>query len=275
MRNVFILFFLLIASSFQLVFSQEEEKHSILTDRFQFDIGIFIPSKTVKIGADGSSPGDKIDFGESFQFNDNEATLFLNFDWRFSKKWNLSAEYFSVINAHKLELEEDIIWEDITFEKGTFVRGGFGFNVYRIFIGRIFSQGLKHEFGGGLGVHALNTSAFIEGEVKIEGTDNFKFERKRVSALIPLPNIGLWYYFAPTPKWAFIVRGDWFGITINEYSGGLLNIAPGIKYQVFKNIGLGIDYRYFNVYANINKDSWKGKFDMSYQGPLFTINANF
>jgi len=274
MRNVFILFFLLIASSFQLVFSQEEEKHSILTDRFQFDIGIFIPSKTVKIGADGSTPNEDINFGESFQLNDNEVTLYLNFDWRFAKKWKFSTEYFRISNAHKLELEDDINWEHITFKKGTFVRAGYGYSIYRIFVGRTFSQGLKHEFGGGLGVHAINTTAFIEGNIAIND-DEFKFERKKVGAVIPLPNIGLWYYYAPTPKWAFVMRGDWFGITINEYSGGLLNIAPGVKYQVFRNVGIGIDYRYFHVYADVNKDSWKGKFDMGYRGPLFTINANF
>ena len=68
---------------------------------------------------------------------------------------------------------------------------------------------------------------------------------------------------------------DWFAITIGEYSGGLLDIIPGIKYQIFKNIGIGIDYRYFNVYANLNKPSWNGNFDMTFQGPVFSISSSF
>jgi hypothetical protein len=266
--------FLIILLPFQILISQEENKHPILTDKFQIDIGIFYPSKTTKFGADGSAPDEDIDFGKTFGFNDNELTFFSNFDWHFSKKWKFSVEFFSIRNANRSELEEEIIWQDIVFKKGTFARAGFGFNLYRIYIGRIFSKGSKHEFGGGLGVHALNTSAFIEGNIAINESD-FEFERRSVSALIPLPNIGIWYYYAPNTKLALLARIDWFAITIGEYSGGLLNIAPGIKYQFFRNIGIGLDYRYFNVNARVNQSSWKGKIDLSFKGPLLTIYTNF
>ena len=105
--------------------------------------------------------------------------------------------------------------------------------------------------------------------------DEFEFEKRKVNGIIPLPNIGLWYFYTPNTKWTLAAVIDWFGITIGEYSGGLLNITPGIKYQVFKNIGVGIDYRYFNVYAKVDKSSWDGNFDMTFQGPILSINANF
>ncbi len=275
MKKIFILFLLFCIIPSKNVFSQEEaKKHPILTDKFRFEIGLFMPSKTVKIGADGSNPEGNIDFGNSFKFNDSEITPLFSFNWRFAKKWNLSAEYFNVINAQKAELQEDIVWDDITFKKGSFVRAGFEFNLYRIFIGRSFSQGLKHEFGAGLGVHAFNNNAFIEGEIAINEEET-SFERRNVKALIPLPNIGIWYYYTPSPKWALIAKVDWFSITIDKYSGGLWNISTGIKYQIFRNVGIGIDYRYFDINARVNNSNWEGNFDMSFQGPLFLIHANF
>jgi hypothetical protein len=278
MKNLFILFFFFVLPC-PFMFSQEEnekasEKHPILTDRFQFEAGIFFPSKNVKIGANGSSPNDNISFGETFNLNDSETTIFFKFDWHFSKKWKLSVESFSIQNAKKVDLKEDIEFEDIVFKKGSNIRGGFGLNMYRIYVGRTFSRGLKHEFGAGLGIHALNTSAFIEGDV-LSSEGDLNFERRAVSALVPLPNLGAWYYYAPTSKWAFIARLDWFGITVGDYSGSLWNIAPGIKYQLFKHIGVGIDYRYFIVKANVNKTDWKGQFSMNFNGPLFVVHTNF
>jgi len=274
MKNRFVLFFALILFN-RLLFSQEEsEKHPILTDKFQFEVGTFIPSKNVEIRADGSTPNDRINFTESFNLNDNETTLFLYFNWHFSKKWILTAESFNVQSANKNELKEDIDFGNITFKKGTNIRGGYGLNLYRIYIGRIFSTGLKHEFGAGIGVHGLNNSAFVEGDV-LTSEGDLNFERRAVNAFVPLPNLGAWYYFTPNTKWAFVARLDWFGITVGEYSGGLWNIAPGIKYQLFKHIGIGFDYRYFIVEANVNKKSWNGQFSMKFNGPLFVVHANF
>jgi len=276
MKNQVILSFIAILFSGFLFSQEESEKHPILTDRFQAEVGLFFPSKSVRIGADGSSENDEIDFDEAFKLNDSETTLFLNFEWRFSKnrKWKVGVEYFAIKNADKAELNEDLVFDNITFKKGTNIRGGFGINMYRIYVGRSFSRGLKHEFGAGLGVHALNTTAFIEGDV-LTSEGDINFERRAVSALVPLPNIGLWYYYTPTTKLALTARLDWFGITIGEYSGGLWNVAPGIKYQIFKNVGLGVDYRYFIVSANVNKTDWNGSFDMTFNGPLFVVHANF
>ena len=140
----------------------------------------------------------------------------------------------------------------------------------------MISSGPKHSLGAGLGVHAMNVGAFIEGEVKsnddrIDGT----FQKRRVSALIPLPNIGAWYHWAPNTKWAFIARADWFGITIDKYSGGLWNIAPGVRYQIIKNFGLGLDYRFLLFNARVTEDNWKGRFNMDFTGPSITLHGNF
>lgn len=285
---IFILFLLVIP--FQFTFAQVKNdpndketqnkddetifQHQILKDRFHFEIGMFIPAKEINIGANGTSPDQEFDFGNTFRLNDNESTLFLHIEWYFTKKWKLSIENFSIKNGNTVKLEEDIVWEEIVFKEGTSVKGGFGINLYRVFVGRTFSKGLKHEFGAGIGVHALDTNAFIEGEAVINETE-IKFERRNVSAIIPLPNIGLWYYYAPNSKWAFIARADWFSLTIGEYSGSLYDISPGIKYQIFKNFGAGIDYRYFYFKANVNGDNWNGQFNMGFKGPVLTLHANF
>lgn len=271
MRFLVFVFFLGFIS---LTWAQEVDKNPLLDDKFYFEAGVFIPQKEMKFGASGESNDSDIDFDETFGFNDNQVTPFLNLEWRWNTKWRLTVEGFGVNNAARAELPEDIVLDSITFEKGTFARAGIDLAVIRVFVGRIISSGPKHSLGAGLGVHAMNIGVFIEGEVKTsEG--NLEFEKKNFNGLIPLPNIGGWYHWAPTPKWAFIARVDWFGITIDQYSGGLWDLAPGVRYQFIKNFGIGLDYRFFFLNAKVSEGAFDGKFQMDFSGPLITLHANF
>ena len=271
-KIIIILLFILINKS---SFSQETEKrHPLLEDKFMFNAGVYSSAKTMKFRVNGEGPNSIIDFDEALDLNDNESTFFFNFNWRFSKNWSLSTEYFSIRNANKWNLKEDIYWEDVVFKKESNVKVGGGLDMYRVLIGRTFFKRFNQEFGIGLGVHALNIGAYIKGDAYINEED-FTFEKKSVSAIAPLPNIGFWYYYSPTPKWGLTARLDWFGISIDDYFGSIWNVGPGVNYQIFKHVGVGLSYRYFKFTAKVDKSDWNGEFNMIFQGPLFSISGNF
>jgi len=252
-----------------------KKKHRLLTDKFYFKVGLLSSFKQYKIGANGSSEDDLIDFSNTFDFNEeNEFTLFLSFYWRFARMWSVSAEYFGVKDTNSVTLEEDIVWDDVVYNTGADVNTGFGVRMYRILIGRTITKGVKHEFGAGLGVHALDIDSFIEGIVITDKLES-NFERRSVSAVAPLPNIGVWYFYAPNAKWMFTARVDWFGITVGDYSGNLWNLGPSANYQFHKNIGVGLNYGYFDVDLIVDKTDWDGRVIFVYHGPVFTVNANF
>lgn len=272
---------LLFLISNNLVIAQTENtvtKNPILTSKFQAGVGLFIPTQKVKFGVSGSSENQEIEFGESFDFDNNSYRPQFYFDWRFSQNWKLSAEFFNASYNKKLELEEDIEInigdENYTFNKGSNVKLGYKFNLYRVFVGRVISSGLKHELGGGLGFHITNIGPFIEGNAIFNNNDN-EFKRASVSLTAPLPNVALWYYFAPTEKWSFSARLDWFGITVGDYSGLLWDIGPAVRYQFSKTFAVALDYRYFKLDADVDKEKWNGSFDMSFNGPTLGVFANF
>lgn len=91
MKKAIVLILLFVFAPSQFIFSQEaeeknQEKHQLLTDKFHFDVGWFYLSKNIKVGADGTTPNQNIDFGDSFKLNNEESAFFFKFDWRFSKK---------------------------------------------------------------------------------------------------------------------------------------------------------------------------------------------
>ncbi|MCK5814356.1 MAG: hypothetical protein KAH07_00260 [Flavobacteriaceae bacterium] len=252
------------------------KKHPILEDRFIFNVGLYVPNKSIKIGANGSNPDSEIKFKKNFDFNQNESTLAMNFIWRFSKnkKWSVGIEEFSVKNSHKLMIDKDIEWDDVIYKAGASVEAGFGMNMYRLFFGRTISSGLRHELVIGLGIHAMDIEGYIKGEAYINDKDK-RFEKRMVSAIVPFPNTCLSYIYTPDTKWALTARVDWFAISIDKYYGSLWNLAPGIKYQAFKNIGVGVNYRYFKTNIRVDQKNWDGKFSLIFKGPLFTISGNF
>lgn len=274
MKKFLILFVALVILPIQLLLSQElTGQHPILTDRFQLGVGIYIPAQKVKFGVDGESENQEIEFDQTFDFNNNRSTPNITFDWRFAEKWRLGAEYFNVSYETKAVLENDIVAGDYTFNKGSNVGIGYKINLYRIFVGHKIWSAEKHELGGGLGVHLLDISPFIKGNVIVNDGDN-KFQRVSGSTLTPLPNLAFWYYFAPTEKWAFTAKVDWFGLTVDQYSGSLWDVAPGIRYQVIKNMGIALDYRFFDLRADVDETRWHGSFEMSFSGPSITLFGN-
>ena len=85
-------------------------------------------------------------------------------------------------------------------------------------------------------------------------------------AAAPLPNIGAWYTYSISPNWAFKGRLDWFGASIDDYDGELINASAGLNYQVLKNFGLGIHYNHFNLDVGIQKPDWRGEIRTTYEG---------
>lgn len=274
MKKAFLFLSLLLFFGEQFCYAQEEtSKHPILTSKFQVGLGIYIPTQNVKFGIDADAENQEIEFDETFDFNNNNVTPQATFDWRFARMWKLGAEYFRANYNSRFVLENDIIAGDYTFESGSSVQLGYKINLYRVFVGRLISTGEHHEFGGGLGLHILDIAPYIEGNIIVNDDDN-EFRRVTGSATAPLPNIALWYHYAPTEKWAVSAKVDWFGITVGEYSGSLWDVSPSVRYQLMKNLGVSLDYRFFKVSADVNKEKWDGSFDLSFSGPSFTLFGN-
>lgn len=268
---------MLISNQFGFTQEAQDTKNPILTSKFKLGLGMYIPTQKVKFGLDANSSNQIIEFDETFDFNSSQVRPKFTFDWRFAKKWVLGAEYFNANYANKTELEKDIEAGDYTFKAGSFVKVGYKINLYRILIGRLISTGDKHELGGGIGFHVLNLGPFIEGEVNVSSngqTEDFEFKRVNTSLTAPLPNIALWYNYALSQKWALSLNADWFGLKIDDFSGSLWDVSPKIQYQIIKNLGVSLDYRYFNVNVNADKEQWNGSVDLSFSGPSLTIIGN-
>ena len=281
MKNLTLTIAVLLLAISSLYSQEDGDKHPILTDNFIVEAGWFYPSDNVDLGVSGSTDFDSdiiedIDFDEELAISGGQSTFNLHFKWRFSKSnlWSLSGEYFRLAPEETVSLNEEIEWEGVVYPVGGEATIGYNIALYRIFFNRVISRGQKHELGAGLGIHGLNAGGFVEGEAFIDD-QSAGFERQEESIFLPLPNIGASYIWAPTTKWALTARVDWFGVKIDNISGGLWNVSPIVSYSFTKTIGLSASYQFINFNADVDSDDWKGSFDLSFGGPSVRVVAHF
>ncbi len=254
----------------------QTDVHPMMVDPFILSAGAFLPKTDTSIGLNGAqdNPNPPIDFGGQLDASRSESLFAAELIWRFGKKWSFRGQFFKNGRNSTAVLEQDIQWGDSVLEQGSTITGGRDFEVQRLFFAYNLGHSPKHEYGVGLGVHRLVMGAFLEGDVIING-EVVSGSGKAVSTVAPLPNIGTWYSYSPTEKWLLDARLDWMDAKVGDFSGGLLNIAAGANYQVFRHFGLGLKYQYLRLRLDIDKSDWNGRFNVEYQGMYFYLSANW
>lgn len=251
-----------------------DDYHPFLTNKFNLEIGVYLPGVGLDLRVDGSNPDEEFDFDQAVNLSDNQESGAIDFRWRFGKKWSLWGQAWTTSNTGERELEQDVEWQDFVFKEGTFAKGGVDVDIVRLFFGRNFSTGPHYEFGAGAGLHLMNLDTFLEGEIIIDDQTT-EFQRATASATIPLPNIGAWYYYSWSPKWLFQTRVDWLSASIGDYSGSLWDLQVGVNYQAFEHVGFGLSYKAFLLDIDVSKSNLNGSVNLSQSGPVFGITANW
>jgi hypothetical protein len=258
------------------LFAQNQnDVHPWLEDDFIVNLGGFLPNKDFKIRVDGAVPGREIDFDESVDVTNDDTTGSLWFRWKFGDKWSVAGQYFATDDSGEAVLADDVFWGDNMLQAGSNVGAGVNVDLARVFFGRtFFTTAPQHEFGLGAGLHWLQIEAFLEGEVFVNDQST-GFRRETVSADLPLPNIGAWYWYSLSPRWLLTSRLDWFSASIGDYSGSLWNASVGVNFQPWEHVGFGLSYQMFQVDVDIDKSDWHGNAELTYSGPFLSVDFNW
>ena len=247
----------------------QDDVHPELGAKYSLDMGLFFPERDIVIQA-GVTGLRGVDFTGELGLEKHDQMFAIDFRWRFGEKWSLAAQYFDASAAASVFLDEDIEWKGLVFDDGTKVDASSDFALYRLFFGRSFAKTDRVDFGIGAGIHWLDMSAEIAGSVLVNNT--VTFQRERVSASSPLPNIGVWYEHSLSPRWAIKARADWFAASIDEYDGRLVNFQAGINFAWFRHSGIGLAYNHFEFDAGVDNPKWQGSADLTFTGPYAFVN---
>ena len=242
--------------------------HPLLQDNLLISFGGFYSrnNTTAGLAPSGGGTGVGIDFEDTLDLSDHDATPMLGLIWRFADRWRLDAEYFQLNRDARRELSADIEWGDQTYTTGTVVDSTFDVTDTRVSVGYSFFRTKDKEVGAGLGLHVTKFEASLDTSGRsAEGSD--------VSA--PLPVINLYAGFALTDTWAIRLRTDWLSLTYGDYSGDIRDMAIDVHYQPWQHVGLGFGVRNLVMDLDVDSSDWNGQARMNFQGPTAFITGSF
>ena len=91
----------------------------------------------------------------------------------------------------------------------------------------------------------------------------------------PLPVIGLRGLWAlPYDLW-IDAQAQYFALSIDEYDGSLTDLRLMVNWQPKTWLGIGIGYNQFTVDVDVEKNSFDGSLDWTYEGPMLFLSGSF
>lgn len=231
-------------------------------------------NSSARVGNASGSAGTTIDFQDDLDLDDSKTLPAFELGWRINDDWVLQGQYYSLGRSTDAILDREIEIGDTVYPVNGSVGAGFSSDVYRFTIGNLLVQRERLEIGVGIGLHATDFSLFVEGEGAVSGQPA-RFRREGRSIFAPLPTIGAFGQWEPADRVTLSGRVDWLSLTIDDYSGRLINAEAALAYRLFRNLDAGVSYRYVNYRLGVDRDDWDGRVTYEFSGPAIFLRAGF
>jgi hypothetical protein len=247
-----------------------------LDNDFIIQASLYLPrvDSSVRVDGNNGTIGTEVDF-ESDLGLDKRATLpaFL-VEWRPGDDWVFSGEYYALGRDSTYNIDRELTVGDTVYPVNATLGAGFDSDIYRFTVGNRIFQGENYEVGLAVGLHGTNFAIYIEGEGDVNGNPG-QFRSESRSVFAPLPTVGIFAAAEPVEKLYLGARFDWLSLTIDDYSGRLINTEFTAAYRIHKNIDIGATYRFVNYRVRVEKDNWNGKVNYQFQGPALFLQVGF
>ena len=201
-----------------------------------------------------NGPGTEIDLESDLNYERRATLPAVAINWRISDDFVLTGEFFNIQRMSATFLGRDITVGDTTYPVNAKVSTKFGSNIYRGTIGYLVHQTETFEFGVALGLHATDFRFEIAGQASAGGAGG-QFRSESRSVFAPLPTIGGVINWEPVPKVTVSTKVDWLSLTIDEYSGRLINAELSGAYRLWKRVDVGAMLRYVDYRVDVTRDN--------------------
>jgi hypothetical protein len=250
---------------------------NLLDDGWDISLGTFIVNQNTEVRLDGTVegervPGTKVDWEQNF--GDSNATrVRLDGYWRFAERHKIRAMWFNASRDGSKTIDKEIEWGGETFPISTKIKGESKFNIIELAYEYAFMRRDNYELTGTAGIHYTDLSLSLSADVNDgEITRNVK---KEGSVGLPLPVFGGHFLWRMGGDFWLDTSAQWFGLSIDEYSGSIWDLKLDALWQPNKWVGIGVGYNVFKIDVNANTDKFDGNLNWEYSGPRAFYSIHF
>ena len=246
-----------------------------LQDKYWIEVSAYFPSvdTNADVARQGAA-GTDIDLEGELGLDSHETLPAVYAGWRFTDRFTLAGEYYALDRNGSRVLSRDINFGDSTFPAQLEVNSKMHSDVYRVTLGYSFIKNDQAELGAALGLHATDFSLSVTGQSRIGNATGLQNDRQHTKFLAPMPTLGVFGTFEPMPKVIMTGRADYMSLKIGDYDGSIFNGQAAIGYRVWRNVDLGVSYRYVKYKLYVDK-RLQTHLDYRFSGPSVFVRAGF
>jgi len=250
--------------------SLANEESTVGMDTFRLNVGGFLPAidSELSITSKNLGQGTKIDLEDDLGFDDNVNVAQVSGYWRFAKRHRLLAGYYAFNRDASKSLAEQIQIGDKLFDIGASVSSDWEIDFLQVSYAYSFIQTQKWEVSGSLGLYYLDTAITLRGEGSISNGEGGWIIAGQVSEEesvgLPIPLFGVSAEYHISPKWRAKIGGRYFTLSLDEWSGHILEACAALEFLFHKNFGIGTGYTYFDVEVERDREARLSDLTYSY-----------
>jgi opacity protein-like surface antigen len=248
-----------------------------LQDKYWIEVSAYFPSVNTDASvARQGFPGTDIDLEGDLGLNKHETLPAVYAGWRFtgSGRWVLAGEYYALDRNGSRVLTRDINFGGSTFPAQVETNSELHSDVYRVTLGYAFIKNEQAELGAAIGLHATDFKIALSGQSRIGNAIGLQNDREASDFVAPMPTLGVFGTYEPMPKVILTGRADYMSLKIGDYDGSIFNGQAAIGYRVWRNVDLGVSYRYVKYKLDVDK-RLQTHLDYRFSGPSVFVRVGF
>ncbi|MGL6043638.1 MAG: hypothetical protein ACRC1J_06905, partial [Sandaracinobacteroides sp.] len=227
---------------------------------------------SLRVDSSTGDLGTVVDFERDLGFDRHSTLPAFMLEWRPGDDWVLNAEYYSVGRSSTATVGREIEIGDTVYPVNGEVGAGFDSDIVRFTVGNRVFQRPNLEIGFAVGLHGTDFGVFVEGNGSVNGNPG-QFRSEARSIFAPLPTIGIFLNARPARKVQVNARFDWLSLTIDDYTGRVINTEASASYSIHRNFDVGVMYRLVDYGLKVRKDDWSGRVDYQFNGPALFLQV--
>jgi hypothetical protein len=253
------------------------DKPDPLNDTWELSLGTYGVNPDTKVRVDGKAgeQGTKIDWEKTF--GGGSLTRFrLDAQWRFADRHKFQAMWFNSSRSKTSSFDRDIEWNGEIYPASAEVKGTLDYDLYLLDYEYSFLRRETYEVAASLGAYYAHWTATLDARIAdpTGGTNDIR-QKSSADLATPLPVLGLRGIWVLPYDLSLDMFGQWFYLTVNEYSGNLQDYQLKLTWQPKSWLGLGIGYDWFSAHGDVDRSDFRGSLDWSFNGLMLYYSVSF
>jgi hypothetical protein len=252
------------------------EKSDLLNDRFLFTLGAYAVNSDTRVRFDGKTQhsGTPVDWERAFG-GGTSSRVRVDAQWRFAERHKIRALWFNSSRSSQRTIDREIDWGGETFPVNAKVKGEISYDIYELAYEYAFMRRETFELSASIGAYYAPFDASLKATVTSAGGTAQNTIKGDASMDLPLPVLGARALWVLPYDLSLDVSGQWFTLSIDQYSGNLQDYRATLTWQPKKWLGIGAGYDWFQAHGDVDQTHFKGNLDWTFQGPMIYYSASF